>query len=199
MAGIVNWIQTFALSIGAPGLFLVAFLDSSFLSLPQINDLLLIVMIVQQKPLMPVYAASATLGSIVGCMVPYYLGRKGGEALVHKRFGASRANRAIALLQRHGVLAVLLPALLPPPAPFKLFVILAGVARIPVHKFIAAIAIGRGIRYFGEGFLAVRYGDGAMLLMEENGRVVALLLVGLLVAGAALYFLIDRRRRQTPG
>jgi membrane protein YqaA with SNARE-associated domain len=199
MAGIVDWIQTFALTVGAPGLFLVAFLDSSFLSLPQINDLLLIVMIVQQKPMMPLYAASATLGSIVGCLVPYYLGRKGGEAFVHKRFGASRATRAIGLLQRHGVMAVLLPALFPPPAPFKLFVILAGVAKIPVPKFVAAIAIGRGIRYFGEGFLAVRYGDGAMILMEQHGRTAALVLIGLLAAGAALYFLLGRRRRQSPG
>jgi membrane protein YqaA with SNARE-associated domain len=195
MAEIVSWIQTFALSVGAPGLFVVAFLDSSFLSLPQINDLLLIVMILQQKPLMPIYAASATMGSIVGCLVPYYIGRKGGEALVHKRFGSSRSTRAIAALQRHGIMAVLLPALLPPPAPFKLFVILAGVAKIPLHKFVAAIAIGRGIRYFGEGFLAVRYGDQAMVLLERNGRPAALFLVSLVLAGSVAYMLVNRRRR----
>jgi membrane protein YqaA with SNARE-associated domain len=197
MAGIVHWVQSFALSIGAPGLFLAAFLDSSFLSLPQIIDLLVIVTVAQNKALMPLYALSATLGSIAGCLIPYYAGRKGGEALVHRRFGAARAVRAVALLQRHGMLAVLIPALLPPPAPFKLFVLLAGVAGIPLHSFITAIVIGRGLRYFGEGFLAVRYGDAAMALLEEKGQVVGLVAAALFAGGAAAYVIARRRKAKS--
>ena len=87
MARIVAWVQAFALGIGGPGLFLVAFLDSSFLSLPEINDLLVVMLVVEHKARMPYYALMATLGSVAGCLVLYGLGRRGGEALVRRRFG----------------------------------------------------------------------------------------------------------------
>ena len=87
-------------------------------------------MVTQHKSRMLLYAASATLGSVVGCLVLYYLGRKGGEALVRKRFSADRIERALATLPRYGVMAVLIPSLLPPPTPFKIFILLAGVAGI---------------------------------------------------------------------
>jgi uncharacterized membrane protein YdjX (TVP38/TMEM64 family) len=96
-------------------------------------------------------------------------------------------------------MAVLIPSLLPPPAPFKIFVLLAGVAGISVWRFAIAIAIGRGIRYFGEGLLAVWYGEAAMAYIEANGRWVSLILVGLLGVGLAAYLLMTRSRRpQTP-
>src|SRR5262245_64951711 len=118
MGRFVDWIQGFALALGGPGLFLVAFLDSSFLSLPEINDLLLIWMVTQHKERMVFYATSATLGSIAGCLVLYYIGRKGDE-WVTRRFHPERLERATATFQRYGLMAVLIPALLPPPAPFK--------------------------------------------------------------------------------
>ena len=188
MRRFVAWIQAFALSLGAPGLFVVAFLDSSFLSLPEINDLLLIWMVTQHKARMPLYAAASTLGSIAGCLVLYYIGRKGGDALVRRRFNAARVDRALGVIQRNGVMAVLIPSLLPPPAPFKIFVLLAGVARIGASRFAIAIGIGRGIRYFGEGLLAIRYGDQAITYLETNVRTVSLVVVGLLVAGLIVYF-----------
>jgi membrane protein YqaA with SNARE-associated domain len=192
LKSLVAWIQGVALALGGPGLFLIAFLDSSFLSLPQINDLLLVWMVTQHPKLMPFYATMAILGSIVGCLVMYYIGRKGGEALLQKRFSGPSTTRYMALFQRYGVLAVLVPSLLPPPAPFKIFVILAGVARIPVWKFCAAIAIGRGIRYFGEGLLAVWYGDQAMGYVAAHGREISFWLVGLIVLGGLLYVLWTR-------
>lgn len=191
------WIQAFALSLGAPGLFIVAFLDSSFLSLPEINDLLLIWMVTQHKARMPLYAAASTLGSIAGCLVLYYIGRKGGDALVRRRFSPARVDRALGVVQRNGVMAVLIPSLLPPPAPFKIFVLLAGVAHIGVSRFAMAIGIGRGIRYFGEGLLAVRYGDQAITYFENNIRTVSLVLVGLLASGLVAYLRWGKARAPT--
>ena len=194
MSRIVNWVQTFALSIGGPGLFIVAFLDSSFLSLPEINDLLVILLVIQHKERMAYYALLATLGSVAGCLVLYFLGRKGGEALVRRRFSGPRLDRAMALYHHYGVLAVAIPAILPPPSPFKIFVLLAGVARLPVLQFVTAIALARGLRYFGEGWLAVRYGDQAIALLEENGRTVSLVVAAVVVAAVVAYLLLSRRR-----
>jgi membrane protein YqaA with SNARE-associated domain len=182
-------IQAFALGMGAPGLFVVAFLDSSFLSLPEINDLLLVLMVTRQKSRMALYAASATLGSIAGCLILYYIGRRGGDAIVRKRFASERVDQALHAVRRYGVMSVLIPSLLPPPAPFKIFVLLAGVAGISAPRFVSAIAIGRGLRYFGEGLLAVRYGDQSVAYMEANAGTVTLVLAGVLLAAVVGYVL----------
>lgn len=194
MARLVSWIQAFALSIGGGGLFVIAFLDSSFLSLPEINDLLVILLVIQHKERMAYYAMMATLGSIAGCLVLYYLGRKGGEALLRRRFGGPRLERAMGLYHRYGVLAVAIPAILPPPSPFKVFVVMAGVAKLPVLHFVAAIAVARGFRYFGEGWLAVRYGDQALTILEEHGRGISLGLAAVVVAGLIAYFVWSGRQ-----
>ena len=183
MGRIVDRIQVIALALGAPGLFLIAFLDSSFLSLPEIADLMVIYTVTHHKSRVIVYATAATLGSLAGCLVMYYIGRKGGDALVAKRFTTKNIERAKAAFQRHGVMTVLIPSLLPPPAPFKIFVLLAGVAQIDVKSFTLAVALGRGIRYFALGFLAIEYGDRALAYMHENGLTVSLIAVGLLFAG----------------
>src|SRR5262245_28077752 len=175
MGRIVDRIRVAALALGAPGLFAIAFLDSSFLSLPEIADLMVIYMVTHHKARMIVYAISATLGSLSGCLVMYYLGRKGGDALVSKRFTTRNIERAKASLQRHGVMTVLIPSLLPPPAPFKVFVLLAGVAHIDIRKFVLAVALGRGARYLALGLLAVRYGDRALAYMHANSMKVSLI------------------------
>src|SRR5436190_12001052 len=168
MGSFVDWIQSTALALGGPGLFVVGFLDSSFLSLPEINDLLLIWMVTQHKARMPYYVTASTLGSLVGCLILYYIGRK-SEQWVARRFSAERMERTLRTFQRYGVMAVLIPSLLPPPAPFKVFVLLAGVAGIRVQSFVLAIALGRGFRYLAEGLLAVWYGDAAMEFIAANG------------------------------
>jgi membrane protein YqaA with SNARE-associated domain len=196
MSRFVDWIRAVALTLGAPGLFLVAFLDSSFLSLPEINDLLLIWMVTRHKGRIVLYAVGSMLGSIAGCFVLYYLGRKGGEALIRRRFGHERVERALASVRRRGMMAVLIPSLLPPPAPFKIFVLLAGVAGINASRFALAIGIGRGIRYFGEGLLAVRYGDQATAYLENNLRNVTLAVIGLLLLGLAGSALWSQARRR---
>jgi membrane protein YqaA with SNARE-associated domain len=194
MGEIVNKVRALALALGAPGLFLVAFLDSSFLPLPGITDVLFVVTVVRTPGVMLAYVAITVVGSVGGCLVLHYLGKKGGEALVRKRFTGEKIERAMATLQRNGVMAVLVPSLLPPPAPFKLFVLLAGVVGISAPKFAIAIAIGRGIRYLALGILAVKYGDRAMAYMRENGTVVSLVAVGVVAAGFGAYLYWNKAR-----
>ena len=194
MGEIVDRVRTFALALGAPGLFIVAFLDSSFLPLPGITDVLFVVMVTKTPGAMLVYALTTVVGSVAGCLTLYYLGKKGGEAFVTTRFTGAKVKGAIATLQRNGVMAVLVPSLLPPPAPFKIFVLLAGVVGISVVKFATAIAIGRGIRYLALGFLAVQYGDAAMTYMKEHGTAVSLAAVGILAAGFGAYLLFTKAR-----
>jgi membrane protein YqaA with SNARE-associated domain len=189
----INGVYGVALSLGGPGLFVIAFLDSSFLSLPQINDLLVVLMVVQHKALMPYYAAMATAGSVAGCYVLYLIAGRGGETFLQKRLKGGNTERALALYRRHGVLALMVPALLPPPAPFKLFVLLAGVAGVRPLKFVTAIGLARGLRYLLLGALAIRYGDVALELMRTRGRDIAIVVAALLVTGAIGLWLWKRR------
>src|SRR5687767_7179330 len=191
----ITSLYTFALSLGGPGLFAVAALDSSFVSLPQINDLLVVLMVTQNKAWMPYYVAMATLGSVAGCFVIYALANKGGEALLRRRLSSGRLDRALGLYRRHGLLALMVPALLPPPAPFKLFVVGAGLAGVRPVPFVTAIVIARGARYLALGVLAIYFGDAALELMRTRGRAVALWLVGLIVFGVFVWWWRGRMRR----
>jgi membrane protein YqaA with SNARE-associated domain len=190
LAAVENW----ARELGGAGLFVIALLDSSFLSFPQVNDLLIIVLSTKYPERMPYYAGMTTIGSIIGCYLLYGVARRGGEVFLRKRVKGRYADRAIALYQRHGLLAVVVPALLPPPVPFKLFVLLAGAAAVSPIRFGIAVAIGRGIRYFGQGYLAVLYGEQAAEFMKTNGAAIGIgLAAAALVLGVAVFFL--RRRR----
>ncbi len=186
-----------AVALGAPGLFLVAFLDSSFLSLPEIADILVVSMVTGNKARVVIYVVCATLGSLAGCLIMYFIGKKGGAALVKKRFARGSVDRAMKAFDRHGMMAVLIPSILPPPMPFKIFVLLAGVAGISTSRFVLAIVLGRGARYAVLGFLAVRYGDRAMAYVHAHGAAVSLTIVGILAAGFVAYLLWSKRRRST--
>ena len=192
MAKIVEWAQGFALALGAPGLFVVAILDSSILTLPEINDILVVLLVTRHKALLAVYAGAATAGSIVGSLLLFTLGRKGGEAVLHKRFSVERSARAMAFIEKYGLLAIIIPSLLPPPMPFKMFVLLSGVARMSFARFITAVAIGRGTRYFGEGLLALRYGDQTMAFIHEHSWTVGIVLTVALAVGLVVYVVAGR-------
>jgi membrane protein YqaA with SNARE-associated domain len=191
----IAWVHGVAIGLGGPGLFVIAFLDSSFISLPQINDLLVVLMVTQHKEWMAYYAAMATFGSLAGCSVIYYLAARGGDAFLRRRVRTGALDRTLAAYKRHGLLALMVPALLPPPAPFKLFVLAAGLAQVPPLQFAIAIVVARGARYVALGVLAIYYGDAALELMRTQGRVVALGLAGVLVAAAVAWWLFQRRHR----
>jgi len=195
MKQVIAWAQAFALSIGGLGLFFVAFIDASVLSLPEVNDILIVYMVTKSPSFLVYYAAMATAGSIGGSLVVYYLGRKGGEALLRRQFSSRQVDRMQARFGRYGMAAVVVPAMLPPPVPLKLFVLGAGVAGMPAGRFAWAIGIGRGVRYLVEGMLAYYYGAAAFEYIKAHGSQVALWGgVASLAAAAAYYWRRQRRR-----
>jgi membrane protein YqaA with SNARE-associated domain len=186
-------VVAFAAGLGAPGLLLISFLDSSVLSFPIINDLLLIQLSMQRPERMPLYALMASLGSVLGCVVLYFLARTGGEAYFHRKAGV-RAHAIRHWVERNGFGGMLIAALLPPPTPFKIFVFAAGVFEAPVLGFAAAITLARLFRYFGVGYLAVRYGADAMPYLMAHKLQVTLLAIGLVVVSYLLSRWILRHR-----
>ena len=191
--GFVDRLRVLAIGLGAPGLFIVAFLDSSFLSLPEVADLLVVYMVTRHKSEMIVYVLCTTIGSVAGCLIMYFIGRKGTDALARGRAGA-RAEGTLATLRRHGMMAVLVASILPPPMPFKVFVLLSGAAGISVAKFTSAVFVGRGLRYLVLGLLAVRYGDAALEYVKRNAVTVSLVAVAALVCGFGAYLWWSRGR-----
>ena len=166
----------FAGALGAPGLFLISFLDSSVLTFPVINDLLLIELSIEHPARMPLYALMAATGSVLGCVLLYFIARKGGEAFFHRKAG----NRAAAIrhwVEENGFVGMLIAALLPPPTPFKFFVFAAGVFEVPLTSYISAISLARLMRYFGVGYLAVKYGVDALPLLARHKVEVGVFLV----------------------
>jgi membrane protein YqaA with SNARE-associated domain len=192
MSRIVAWIRGVAVTLGVPGLLLVAFLDSSFLPLPGITDFLLIVLVTRRPESMPFCVLAGVIGSVAGCLVMYFIGTQGERVLA--RFETARVERSMAALRKHGLMAVLIPSLLPPPAPFKIFVVLAGVVGIPAVRFAAAIAIGRTVRYLALGLLAVKYGTRAQAYLAERGPSVSIVVVGLLLVGFLVYLRVSKAR-----
>lgn len=195
MGRLAAWIQGFAESLGGPGLFIISYLDSSFLSFPQVCDALIVLLTVRHESRMLYYAAATTLGSVAGCFTLYLVGRKGGEALLRKRFTQGAIDRAMGMFRRYGILAIVVPSLLPPPMPFKVFVLGAGVARVGPYQFLIAVSIGRGIRYFGEGFLALWYGEEALVFLRDNAHTIGLWFGLAVLAGGVIFVLLRRRGR----
>ena len=195
MKNFVSWAQGLALAWGGPGLLLIGFLDSSFLSLPEVNDLLIIFMVTRHKHLLLYYALMATIGSVLGCLALYFVARKGGEAFLRKRFKANHIDRGLNLYRKYGLLVVIVPALLPPPAPFKIFVLMAGVAAVPVWQFVGAVFTARFIRYFGEGLLAVYYGDAAGEFVKAHTKEAGLCLAALALVGGVAWIAWQKRKR----
>src|SRR5205085_6327267 len=166
--------------LGPPGRFAVALLASMFVPLPGGPDAVLMLLSAQRPAWMPFYVFSATAGSLLGCVILYHISRRAGRRALDK-FSGSRQARVKGLLDRYDVLSVLVACLLPPPFPFKLFVVSAGVFRLDVWRFTAAIAVGRAFRYFLEGFVAVEYGEQAKEVLARHTPAVGLGLAALVI------------------
>jgi membrane protein YqaA with SNARE-associated domain len=174
------WLQKIVAMMGGGGLFIVAFLDSSVLSFPFITDALVIELSFEKPARMPYYVAMATVGSLAGCIWLYLLAKKGGEAFFHRKVGAG-AIRAKKWVEHNAFLSVFVPAILPPPLPFKVFILAEGVFQVPLRTFVLALLLGRGLRYLAEGILAVRYGEAALLYLTTHSGAFAISIVAVLV------------------
>ena len=175
----------------------LAMCDSSFVSLPEVNDVLLMTFTINDPGGMVKYTLLTILGSVIGCALLYSVGRKGGETFLRRSFADEKLARIQRWYQRHGVLAVIVPSLLPPPTPFKIFVLSAGTFGISWPKFLTAVVIGRGIRYFSEGILALLYGPAAIQFVQDNYGKIGFGLALLIVASAAIFFVTRRRIRNS--
>lgn len=185
------WLAVLVATMGGGGLFVATFLDSSVLTLPFIADALVIELSIARPERMPYYCAMAALGSLAGSIWIYLLARKGGEAFFHRRAG-KRARTVKRWVQGNAFLSVFLPGVLPPPIPFKIFVLAEGVFQVPLKTFVLALLCGRSLRYFLEGILAVRYGNAVLpfLMVHRIGFAVSVVGV-LLVLYAAVRLLHD--------
>jgi membrane protein YqaA with SNARE-associated domain len=165
---IVLWIQTVLVPLlGSPGMFLVAFCDSSFLSLPEINDILIVTSAAADPSSAWLNVLMTTLGSVAGCTVLWELGRRGGEAFLVKRFGTHRVDQVRTAFQRYDILALAVPAILPPPMPFKIFVLSAGVFGFRYRRFFTTLMVARGLRYSVWGIVGTVYGDEALSVLQQ--------------------------------
>jgi membrane protein YqaA with SNARE-associated domain len=176
--------------LGSPGLFLLSFLDSSFLSFPEVVDVLMIGLVARYPERLLWYASLPTLGSVAGCYALYAFARRGGEAFVRRRLHERHVDRAFAVFRKYGMLAIAVPSILPPPVPFKIFVLAAGAAQMPRRDFLLAVTIGRGTRFFGEALLAAWYGPAALTRVEtfvHDHQLVVLLVALLLVVGGGYW------------
>jgi membrane protein YqaA with SNARE-associated domain len=193
LSGWKQKVVAFASGLGAPGLFLISFLDSSVLTFPVINDLLLVELSIQHPARMPLYALLASLGSVLGCVLLYFIARKGGEAFFHRKAG-EHAHAIRHWVEQNGFVGMLVAALLPPPTPFKFFVFAAGVFEVPLYSYTSAITIARLFRYFGIGYLAIRYGAEAIPYLMHHKLEVAVAVVLLIIVSYVLSRLVLRRR-----
>src|SRR5438874_4333204 len=162
------WLRNALLPYGGFGLMALAVCDSSFISLPEVNDVLLMTFAINEPDAMVKFALLTTLGSVIGCALLYAVGRKGGEAFLRRSIAHERLARVRRWYQRHGVLAVIVPSLLPPPTPFKIFVLSAGTFGISSPQFPYAVVMPRIARYFSEGSLSVKYLSPGIPNVQRN-------------------------------
>ncbi|MDX6695631.1 MAG: hypothetical protein QOF02_3234 [Blastocatellia bacterium] len=189
------------IAFGPLGLFGLAFLDSALLPLPLGPDAAMMLLTAKRPEWMLVYALAGTIGSVAGCLLLYFISRRaGGRAL--KRFSPARQERVKGLLDRYDVLALFVASILPPPFPFKVFIISSGVFRLSVLRFALGVGVGRAARFLLEGALVKHYGGQIQELITRYFQRIGLVGIGL-VAVVAVIFIARafwrRRRRKTTG
>ena len=182
-----SWVKSMLPAFGGVGLFLSAFIDSSFVPLPLVTDLALMELSSRHPMRMPYYAGMASVGSLVGCIWIYYLARKGGQAYYRKTQGHP-PGRIRRLVEEYPMACVFFPAVAPFPVPFKPFVIAQGVFQVPFVTFVVGTFVGRGCLFFFEGFVGARYGAAAKQIMMNQKWTTVGVALGLIT----LFMLIRR-------
>ena len=201
LLAIARWLEVNVIGLpfyyAAPAMIIIGALDSSLLSLPEINDYLVVGRCFKDPNAAFYFPLFAATGSVLGCNLLYTIVRRGGQAVLRKRFNLENIKRVEKAYERFGFLAIGIPAILPPPLPFKIFVATAGALEYPRWKFLLTVMIARSVRYYVEGILAVYYGRRVLLFIRDNGLVVVSIVATLVLIGLIIYFLINRRRSAT--
>ncbi len=181
-------------------MILIGALDSSILSLPEINDYLVVMRCATDHKAVFYFPLFAAIGSVIGCTLLYSILRRGGQAILRRKFHSDHIERVERAYARFGFLALAVPALLPPPMPFKIFVATAGTLEYPRWRFVLTIMIARSVRYYVEGILAVFYGERVMQFIKEYGAALLTVVVVACLIGLAIYFFKHRSSsRLDPG
>jgi len=199
LLAVARWLEENVISmpiyIAAPAMIVIGALDSSLLSLPEINDYLVVGRCYKYPSAAFYFPLFAAIGSVIGCNLLYTIVRRGGQAVLRKRFNLQSIKRVERAYERFGFLAIGIPAILPPPLPFKIFVATAGALEYPRWKFLLTVMIARSFRYYVEGILAVFYGRRVLLFMKDNGLVILSIVGAVVVVGVIIYLV---RRRWSP-
>jgi membrane protein YqaA with SNARE-associated domain len=197
LSSIGHWLERYVIGLpmyyAAPAMIAIGALDSSLLSLPEINDYLVVGRCFKQPSATFYFPLFAAIGSVIGCLVLYTIMRRGGQALLRRRFKRENIERVERAYARYGFLAIAIPALLPPPMPFKVFVATAGTLEYPRWKFLVTVMIARSFRYYVEGILAVFYGRRVLSFLSDNGLVILSLVAAAAVLILLVYAIINRR------
>ena len=191
------WIWKVLAPLGPWGVFAIAAVDGSLLGMPV--DAVVAGYVYNDRPHFLFYVLMASAGSTLGSLVIYAIGYFGGEAFLRKRIPEERFAKIHASFERHEFWAVMFPAMLPPPTPFKFFVLAAGVLEVPVLTFTAAIALARIIRYSLIGYLAVRYGNEARPFLQKHWLAIGAAFLLFAVASYGVSRLILRHKHERPG
>jgi len=183
---------------GGLGLIVVGLIDNSAIPTPGSQDVLTILLSAGEKSLWPYYAFMSTLGAVLGGYVTYRLARKEGKALLEKRLSPRRAQQVERAFEKWGFGTVFVTALLPPPLPLFPFLLAAGAFQYSSGKFLAALTLGRGIRYGVLAFLSATYGRLILrwILRYHNPILIAGITAGV---GVAVYILLRYRLGKRPG
>ena len=184
------------LAWGPPGIFLLALIDSAGIPLPEGTDVLLLLVAAASPATGYLCAALATVGSAIGQMFLFYVGRKGGEAYLERRTQAGRRRRFRLWFNRYGLLTVFIPTLVPAPLPLKIFVLSAGALGIRPLPFLLVTLAGRIPRFFGEAYLGAQLGQHSEVWLRQHAWELAGVAVGLFVFLFLLIKLHDRWRRK---
>ncbi len=182
--------------LGALGFLPLGLIDSSVIPIPGSMDVLTIVLAARDPKLWPYYAVMATVGSVLGAFVTYRLARKGGEKTLEKRLSPKTMKKVTKIFEERGFAAIVIPALLPPPMPMVPFVLTAGAMQYSVKKFLAAIALGRIMRYTILAYLAARYGRKLLPFLAKIGNPLAAISVGVIVVALVVYFVMRRTKKR---
>ncbi len=200
---VVQWLEQFVIGVpiyvAGPAMTVIGALDSSLLSLPEINDYLVVMRCTNAPYEVFYFPLFAAAGSVLGCLLLYTIMRRGGQYVLRRRFRAKDIERVERTYARFGFLALAVPALLPPPMPFKIFVSMAGALEYPRWRFVLTIMIARSLRYYIEGTLAVFYGRSVIDFIKRYGFPVLALVVSACVVGLTVYLILQRRKRRAEG